>query len=155
VIVWESQAIMRYLAARHGRGIFWSEDHAERSRIDQWLDWSQTILQPDFVVGVFWGFYRTPEPQRNLPAVEERIRRCAGHFRLLDRLIADGPFLLGDRLSLADIAIGTHLYRYFNLEIVRPAVPNVQAWYRRLQDRPAYRTHVMVPFEELHGRLAP
>ena len=61
--------------------------------------------------------------------------------------------MLGDRLTLADIPIGTHLYRYFNLEIERPSVPNLHAWYHRLQERPAYRAHVMVPFSDLRGRL--
>jgi len=56
-------------------------------------------------------------------------------------------------LSLADIPIGTSLYRYFELDLNRPDLPNVAAWYRRLQQRPAYRTHVMVPFDELRGRL--
>jgi glutathione S-transferase len=153
-VVWESHAILRYLAARYGRGSFWIDDAAERSRVDQWLDWSQTTLQPDFLIGIFWGFYRTPEPQRNLPAIKESINRCTRHFQLLDRLLSGQTFMLGNQLSLADIPSGTHLYRYFNLEIERPSLPNVDAWYRRLQDRAAYRTHVMVPFGELRGRLA-
>jgi len=153
-VVWESHAILRYLAARYGRGSFWIDDAAERSRVDQWLDWSQTTLQPDFLIGIFWGFYRTPEPQRNLPAIKESINRCTRHFQLLDRLLSGPTFMLGNQLSLADIPSGTHLYRYFNLEIERPSLPNVDAWYRRLQDRAAYRTHVMVPFGELRGRLA-
>ena len=154
-VVWESHAILRYLAARHGRGLFWSDDAAARSDWDRWLDWSQTSLQPDFLVGVFWGFYRTPEPQRNWPAIRDRIRRCTTHFHLLDRWLANRQFMLGDRLTLADIPIGTHLYRYFNLDIERPVLSNVEAWYGRLQDRAAYRTHVIVPFEELQGRLDP
>jgi glutathione S-transferase len=154
-IVWESHAILRYLAACYGRGSFWTDDAAERSRVDRWMDWSQTTLQPDFLIGVFWGFYRTPEPQRNLPAIKESIDRCTRHFQLLDRLLAGQSFMLGDQLSLADIPIGTNLYRYFNLDIERGAAPltNVKAWYRRLQHSSAYRTHVMVPFGELHGRL--
>jgi glutathione S-transferase len=56
-------------------------------------------------------------------------------------------------LSLADIPVGTTLYRYFELDIERPQVPNVEAWYGRLQQRPAYRAHVMIPFGELKGRL--
>ena len=152
-IVWESHAVLRYLAARYGRGSFWSDDDATRSLSDRWLDWAQTSLQPDFLVGIFWGFYRTPEPKRNWPAIKERVDRCAQHFQLLDRLLADRAFMLGDRLTLADIPIGTSLYRYFNLEIERPSVPSVEAWYRRLQDRAAYQTHVMVPFGELRGRL--
>src|SRR5207253_6165508 len=136
-IVWESHAILRYLAARYGRGSFWSDDERMRASSDQWMDWSQTVLQPDFLIGVFWGFYRTPEPQRNLPAIRKRVENCARHFQLLDRWLADHAYMLGDRLTLADIPIGTHLYRYFNLDIERPAVANVETWYRRLQKRPA------------------
>jgi len=154
-IMWESHAILRYLAAHYGQASFWSDDDATRSHSDRWMDWAQTSLQPDFLIGVFWGFYRTPEPQRNWQAINARIAKCALHFELLDRILAERAFMLGDRLTLADIPIGTHLYRYFNLSIERPSVTNVEGWYRRLQDRPAYRTHVMVPFDELRGRLDP
>jgi glutathione S-transferase len=152
-IVWESQTILRYLAAQYGHGRFWSDDPGERSLYERWMDWSQASLQPDFLNGVFWGFYRTPEARRNLPAIARKVRACAAHFQLLDRILADRPFLCGDALSLADIPAGTSLYRYFEIDIERPNVPNVEAWYRRLQERPAYREHVMVPFDELYGRL--
>jgi glutathione S-transferase len=82
------------------------------------------------------------------------VAACASHFQLLDRVLGDRPYLLGDALTLADIPAGTALYRYFGLAIEHPAVPNVEAWYSRLQARPAYRAHVMLPFEELRGRLA-
>jgi glutathione S-transferase len=153
-VVWESHAILRYLAARHGgRGRFWADDPAERSQADRWMDWSQASLQPDFLVGVFWGFFRTPEHLRDGPAVAAKVARCAGHARLLDRVLADRPYLGGAEPTLADIPAGTVLYRYFGLEVERPSVPNVEAWYRRLQERPAYRQHVMVPFDDLKGKL--
>lgn len=152
-VVWESHAILRYLAARHSAGRFWSDDPAIRARVDGWMDWSQTALQPDFLSGVFWGFFRTPEHQRDWPAIRAALRRCEQHFAKLERLLADRPFLLGETLSLADITAGTSLYRYFELEIARPALPAVERWYQRLQQRPAFRTHVMIPFEELRGRL--
>ena len=152
--VWESHAILRYLAARHGRGRFWSDDPVVRAPVDGWMDWSQTALQPDFLGGVFWGFYRTPEEQRNWPAIRAALARCAGHFTTLDRLLDGRPFLLGDALSLADISAGTSLYRYFELDIERPPLPHVERWYRTLQQRAAFRTHVMIPFGELRGRLA-
>ena len=151
--VWESHAILRYLAARYGQDAFWSETPARRSQSDRWMDWSQTTLQPDFLRGIFWGFFRTPEGQRDLPAIETKIALCARHFQLLDGLLADRRFLLGEALTLADIPIGTCLYRYFNIEIERPPVPHVEAWYKRLQERPGYRKHVMVPFQEFYGRL--
>ena len=152
-IVWESQTILRYLAARFGRGSFWSDDPAERAMAERWMDWSATSLQPDFLNGVFWGYYRTPEVQRDWPAINRSLALCAEHFRLLDKTLAARPYLNGDQLSLADIPAGTSLYRYFELDIEHPDLPNVSAWYRRLQERPAYREHVMLPFGELRGRL--
>jgi glutathione S-transferase len=152
-VIWESQTILRYLAARYSRGRFWTDDPGERSQTERWMDWSQATLQPDFLVGVFWGFYRTPEAQRNLPAIAAKVRACARHFQLLDRVLSNRLFLCGDDLTLADIPAATSLYRYFEIEIERPSIPNVEAWYRRLQARPAYREHIMVPFGELYGRL--
>src|SRR6516165_2892814 len=125
------------------------------ARVDSWMDWSQSTLQPDFVRGVFWGYYRTPESQRDWPAIRKSLARCASHFRLLNEVLAARPFLAGARFSLADIPAGTSLYRYFELDIERPNVANVTAWYQRLRERPAYRQHVMIPFADLRGRLEP
>jgi glutathione S-transferase len=152
-IVWESHTILRYLAARFGGGRFWSDDAATRARVEAWMDWSQTALQPDFLDGVFWGFFRTPAPQRNWPAIRAALARCAVHFGKLDRLLDGRPFLLGETLSLADMTAGTSLYRYFGLDIERPSLPQVERWYRTLQQRIGFRDHVMIPFEELRGRL--
>jgi len=152
-IVWESHAVLRYLAARHSVGGFWSDDPALRAGVDGWMDWSQTALQPDFLGGVFWGFYRTPDEKRNWPAINAALSRCAMHFGKLDRLLEGRSFLLGEKLSLADITAGTSLFRYFELEIERPNLPQVERWYRTLQERQAYRTHIMIPFGELRGRL--
>lgn len=151
--VWESHAILRYLAARYSAGQYWSDVPADRAQIDQWMDWSQTALQPAFLTGVFWGFYRTPEAQRNMEAVNRRVSECARCFRLVDAQLENRYFLLGDTLSLADIPIGTHLYRYFNLDIDRPRIGNVENWYERLRERPGFEKHIMVPFDDLYGRL--
>jgi glutathione S-transferase len=154
-VVWESHAILRYLAARYAKHQFWSEDPGDRARIEPWMDWAQTTLQPDFLLGVFWAFYRTPEHARNWEAIRAKIARCAQHFALLDSILSEQPYLCGHTISLADIPAGTALYRYFELDIERPSVPNVEAWYERLASRPAYRAHVMLPFDELRGRLDP
>jgi glutathione S-transferase len=153
VVVWESQAIVRYLAAKYGAGSLWPEDPGARARSDMWMDWVATELQPAFL-GVFWNFYRTPEEQRDWPLIRKGIARSAILFRRLDEHLANTPFVAGDTLTIGDIATGTQLYRYFELEIDRPAIPNVEAWYERLSARPAYREHVMVPFDDLRGRLA-
>lgn len=152
-VVWESHSILRFLAARHGQPAFWSHDAGIRSLAERWMDWAQTSLQPAFLDGVFRAGFRTPAGQRDAARVEAGIARCAAYFQLLDGVLADRPFLVGDSLGLADICVGTHLYRYFELDIARPAVPRVEAWYARLRERPAYREHVMIPFEAMRGRL--
>ncbi|MDA4844181.1 glutathione S-transferase family protein [Hoeflea poritis] len=153
-VVWESHAILRYLAARHPDTGFWKDEPAERAQVDQWMEWSETVLQSDFIGGVFWGFYRTPEEQRDWRSIHQSVERCGAHFKLLDEMLADGGNLLGEALTLADITVGVHLYRYFNLDFKRPEIPSVSAWYERLQQRDGYRENVMIPFDELYGRMA-
>ncbi|MCP3399008.1 glutathione S-transferase family protein [Bradyrhizobium sp. CCGB20] len=154
IIVWESHAILRYLAAKYASETsFWPTNPDERAKADQWMDWSQTALQPAFLVGVFWGWYRTPEAQRNLTAVDKAREQTSRHLKHVDHQLKGRSFMLGDHLSLADIPIATHLYRYLNLDLPRPNLPNVERWYERLQSRSAYREHVCVPFDELYGRL--
>lgn len=154
ITIWESQAIVRYLAAKFGAGSLWPEDPGVRSQSDRWMDWTVADLQPAFIGGVFWNFYRTPDAQRNWPLIRQGIARSAILFSLLDKHLAGKAFIAGDALTIGDIAAGAQCYRYFELEIDRPMIPNVEAWYERLASRPAYREHVMVPFEDLRGRLS-
>ena len=150
-IVWESNAIVRYLSARYGEGKLWDADPGKRAQADQWMDWMQTTLAPDYY-GLFWAAVRTPPERRNLAAIKQHARELGEHYRLLDRLLAGRAFLLGDRLSLADIAIGVTLYRYHEMDVERPALANFAAWYARLGQRPAFRKNVMTSFDELRGR---
>jgi len=153
-IVWESHAIIRYLCARYGAGRIWPEGAVQRSAGDIWIEWTQASLQPTFINGVFWAFYRTPESQRNGPAIQKSVQTTTNLFRILDQHLVGRLFVGGDELTISDIPPGAQLYRYFNLEIERPSLPHVEEWYGRLCSRPAYREHVMVPFDELKGRLS-
>ena len=152
--IWESHAIVRYLAATYGGPEFWPEDPAARSAFDRWMDWAQAMWQPAFLTGVFWGFYRTPDAQRDWKGINRSIALCAELMQIVEAELATRPYLAGDRFTIGDIPLGATLYRYFELEIDRPSLPRVGAWYERLQSRPAYRQHVMIPFDDLRGRLA-
>ncbi|SRR5712691_5914442 len=153
LVVWESNSIVRYLAASYGGGSLWPMSPAERSFADRWIDWSATALQPNFIK-LFWGYYRTPDAQRNRPVLDAALAACTRHYRALDFHLAKQPFLAGDVFTMADIPAGTSLYRYFNMGLPVEQPPRVMAWYERLQGRVAFRQHVMVPFDELYGRLA-
>ena len=149
-VVVESHTVIRYSAIHDAS--FWSDDEVERSLADRWMDWTLATLQHDFM-DLFWDFYRTPIEKHNHARIKALISRCAQHFCIVDRHLANSPYLAGDSLTMGDIPTGTMLYRYFELAIDRPTVSNVAAWYDQLQQRPAYREHVMVPFGDLRGRL--
>jgi len=151
--VWESHTILRYLAAAHAPTRYWSEDPAERSQIDRWMDWSQAQFDPSFMA-LFWGYWRTPEAERNDQANRIQIARCRRYMGILDQALSDRVYLAGDRLSLADIPVGTLMYRYANLDVTDDLPHRVARWYAALTEREAFQTHVMLPFDELQGRLA-
>ena len=153
LIVWESHAIVRYLAGKYGPRTLMPEDQGSRAQSDMWTDWVLADLQPAFISGVFWNFYRTPEAQRNWPLIRQGIARSAILFRVLDEYLEGRAFIAGDAFAFGDIPAGAQLYRYFELDIDRPSLPNVEAWYERLKTSEAYRKHVMLPFDDLYGRL--
>lgn len=153
VVVWESNAIIRYLAAVYCRGTLWSEDPVERAGADQWMSWAQTTLYGHFN-RLFWLTVRTPEQDQNPDKVRSTLSRLVDCYRLLDDQLAKHAYVAGDHLTMADIPTGSTLYRYFQMPIERPELSNLQRWYRRLAERDAYRKWVMVSFDELRGRLS-
>ncbi|HVZ69954.1 MAG TPA: glutathione binding-like protein [Rhizomicrobium sp.] len=153
VIVWESHSIVRYVCAKYGKGSLWAEDPADRAKADMWIDWTLADLQNAFMMA-FAGFWRTPESQRNMNMVRNAWMRTNTLLQLLDQHLADKKFLAGEMFTMGDIPAGAQMFRYYELPIPldRPKMPNVEAWYARLKDRPAYRDHVMVSFQDLKGR---
>ena len=152
-VVWESNAIVRYLAAKYGAGTLWSPDPGRRAKADTWMAWTQTTAHREFIE-LFWGFVRTPPEQRDMDAMHAANKRLVEHLELLDRELADRPYLAGAAFTMGDIPAGTILYRYFAMEFDYPSLPNLKAWYARLVERPAYQAHVAIPFPEMWGRLA-
>jgi glutathione S-transferase len=152
-VIWESNAILRYLAATYGKDKFWFADAKARAPIDQWEEWAATTFQPN-MIGLFVSHWRTPENQRNPNVIRNFLQRSEKDLRLLDAELAKRPYIAGDAFSLADIAAGTHLYRYYTMGTPYPSLPNIEAWYKRLQERAAYREHVMISYEELRGKLS-
>jgi len=150
-VVWESNAVVRYVAARYSEGQLWDADPGQRARVDQWMDWMQTTLAPDFYA-VFWGVVRTLPQKQDKAAIAAQTKALAKRYALLDRQLEGRPFLTGEKLSMADIVNGATLYRYHEMEIERPALPRLAGWYERLKERPAYRKAVMVSFDELRAR---
>ena len=143
-VVWESNACVRYLAARYGQGSLWPEDAGRRARADMWMDWQLSTLQADMTV-IFWTLIRTPEPQRDMAAVRAAAERMGQSWRILDSDLGDRPFVAGDEMTMGDIPLGCHYWRYTSLPVERPSLPNLERWLESLKAREAYQRHVMIP----------
>ena len=142
-VLWESNAILRYLASNHAAGdAFWPRDPKARANVDRWMDWLQTTLGPQ-MTPVFWGYVRTPAAERDMAAIDKAMARLKQLYGILDGVLAGSDYVAGPGLTLCDMAIGPQIHRWFSFEeLDRPNLPNLRAWYDRLLARPAYRDHV-------------
>ena len=77
--------------------------------------------------------------------VEKRLNLLTKNMAILDQALSDQPYVAGPHFSMADIPLGLAAFRWFNLEIDRPSMPHVEAWYERLASRPAMRPHLTLP----------
>ena len=147
--LWESSAVVRYIANAYGRGTLAPVDTQQFAKADQWMDWMQTTIYPDIIGGVFGSLVRVAAANRDTAAVEAAAKRAGEKLAILDAQLAGKAFILGDQLSMADIAVGAVLYRYNTMPIARPALPNVEAYYQRLSARKPYQDHVMIDWTSM------
>ncbi|MFK7941415.1 MAG: glutathione S-transferase family protein [Paracoccaceae bacterium] len=150
-VLWESPVIVRYLGAQYGNEAFWPSDPAARAKLDMWAEWTKTSISPELIYKVFWQLVRTTDAKRDMAVVTAGAEALKTLMPRLDARLGDGPFLNGAALSFADIVAGHVLYRYMTMDFPKAETPNVDAYYARLTERPAYRTHVMVSYESLRA----
>ena len=144
LILWESQVIVRYLAATHGIGTLWPEDPGERALSDLWMDWYTAHLHPPMTT-IFWGLVRTAEADRDNDAIAAAKVEAGKLWSVLDQHLEGRDFVNGDQLTIGDFPVGAAAFRYYSLVEERPAMPNLDRWYAALGERPAYFAHVMNP----------
>ena len=143
-VLYESNAIVRYLTAKHSAGKLWPEDLKARAEADKWMDWQNTTFWPTFRP-LFWNLVRTPVDQRDGAAMEESRQKTAEVLGYLDAHLKHRTYVAGDDLTMGDIPMGCAIWRWFGLQIERPDLPSVKRWFDMLKQRPAYSTIVMLP----------
>ncbi len=148
-VLWESNAIVRHLSQRYGRGTLSPADEQTFARADAWMDWSLTTLYADIISTCFLQLIRTPAKIRETGAVEVAAKRAGERLQVLNKQLSGRAFIVGEQPTIADVAVGTLMYRYFNLPIARPSLANVEGWYERLTRRPAFQQHVMIEFASM------
>ena len=138
VVLWESNAIVRYLCARHAPGTLYPEALPARFIAEQWMDWQQTALNP---AGrdAFLQWIRTPTGQRSPALIAASVAATEPLMALLDVHLARQPFMAGDYFTMADIPVGCEIHRWWGLPQPRPTLPHLERWYAAILARPATR----------------
>ena len=143
-VLWESNAIVRYLSAKHGAGTLWPNDLRQRADADRWMDWVTSTVAPA-LTPVFWGLIRTPPEKRNMAAIEAEAEKVAQAFQVLEQSLEGRVHVAGKSFAMGDIPLGAFVHRWYALAVKRPKLPRVEAYYQRLQQRASYKKHVMLP----------
>lgn len=139
--LFESNAILRYICNVHVAHctLYPQAPHA-RATVEAWMDFQQTALARHQSI-VFQGLVRIAPEKRDKAAIAAAIKEAARIWAILDACLTSHPYIVGDDITLADIAFGPHVHRWFNMSFERPDAPYLHAWYERLLARPAFKAH--------------
>ena len=143
-VLWESQAILQYLAEKYGASPWWPAKIEDRAQARQWMDFYISNMHAHMTV-LFWTLIRTPPEKRDMDALEAARQKAARFFGMVDAHLAKNPFMTGTAPTIGDIPLGCAAYRWHNLDIERPDLPHLKAWYEKLASRLAFQQNVMLP----------
>jgi glutathione S-transferase len=144
LVLWESNTICRYLAATHDGTRLYPAEPAARAIVERWMDWQLSTIGPPMGALLF-GLIRTRPEQRDQAAIEAARRKALAAWTIVEDALDDRPWLAGAALSLAEVVLGTLVYRWHAFPIERPALPRLKAWNERMRERPGFRAHIEIP----------
>ena len=143
-VLWESNAIVRYLGAKHGRGSLVPAALTAQADADRWMDWQCTAFTP--AQGpAFHGLVRTAPDKRDEAAIAQSIAKAEPFAALLDAHLGERRFVAGDAFTAGDIAVGAAVHRWLNLPTARERRPNMERYHAGLRERPAAAKVLVTP----------
>ncbi|MFO0102559.1 MAG: glutathione S-transferase family protein [Betaproteobacteria bacterium] len=143
-VLWESNAIVRYLAARYATGTLYPEPLSPRFDAERWMDWQQTTLNPAGR-GAFMQLIRTPAGERNQARIDESRAAMQPLLALLDAHLERQPFMAGNGFTMADIPVACEIHRWFGLALTPRAHPHLERWYGAVSARAAAQPILALP----------
>lgn len=147
--LWESVAILRYLANSYASAPLWPDDPAERAQVDMWTEWAKINFATEFSVPIFWRVVRTAPSKRDPVAIAKALKNLDFLLDIAEARLAQTTYLVGDEFTLADIQFSVSLFRYFDIDIKRSNHPHLRRYYDLIATRPAFKEHVLVSYDEL------
>jgi glutathione S-transferase len=144
--LWESNSIVRYLAAKYGAGGLAPSDLRERARASSWMDWQLSVAAPA-ITPMFWGLIRTPPEKRDHAAIDASRDKTTAAMKMLDAQRAKTAFVAGDKLSMGDIPVALMAFRFLRLVPEQRGLDNLERWFAGIEQRPVFKQHVLaIPF---------
>ena len=143
-VLWESNSIIRYLAAQYGQSNLWIDEPAKRAQAEKWMDWANTTLSPKHRA-ILMGYVRTPPEKRDNAAIEAAVKECEVLFEILDSALAKQAWFSGNEFGLGDIAIAPFFYNLFNSGLTWQSHTHLERWYQQLTELPSFQKVVMIP----------
>lgn len=141
-VLWESNAIIRYLANRYGGAHLYPVEPHARARVDQWLDWQTTALNRAWSYA-FLALVRDAPDHGDTARIRASCESWARHMAILDaQLGTTGAFVTGADYTLADVALSLSINRWLRTPFDKPDFPAVSAYFDRLAARPGFAEHV-------------
>jgi glutathione S-transferase len=145
-VLWESNSIVRYLAAKYGAGTLDPKDPRERASANRWMDWQLSVTAPT-IHPLFWGLIRTPPEKRDHAKINEAQEKTTATMKILDVQLGKTAFVAGDIFSMGDIPTALTAYRYRRLVPDRSGLDNLERWFTAIEQRHAFKEHVLaIPF---------
>jgi glutathione S-transferase len=141
-VLWESNAIVRYLVDKYGRGRLIPSTPEGRAEANRWMDWTLTILSPAFIA-LHRAFIRTAPEKRDPALIQSSLEKALAAWRILDHHLERNRYVAGEEFSMGDISPGVWVSRWFKMPVERPAMAHLERWHRLLCERPPYQRHVM------------
>lgn len=141
--LWESNAVVRYLCAKHSAGKFWPEDLRVRADADRWMDWQMSLSN---AMGPgFQQIVRMAPDKRDPQVIETSLTKTNKLVAMLDANLANRDFVAGADYGMADFSLAPIMHRWFNMPCERAAAPNAERWYKRVMQRPAAQRVLTLP----------
>lgn len=143
-VLWESNAIVRYLARKHGTGTLCPSNPQQAADSDRWMEWQSTTLSPA-MGDAFVQLVRTPAASRDMKLVAASIERTEPRIAILELRLAAHPYVAGANLTMGDIPLACAAHRWVGLPCERKPRPNIERWMAALRQRPAFASVLTLP----------
>jgi glutathione S-transferase len=144
LVLWESNTIVRYLAAKYGAGSLWDADPGQRALSDRWMDWNSISLYPKLHMA-FWQSVRTAPENRDQAAIDASVAATEPAMDILEAHLARKAFLMDGQVTVGDVALAPCVFRWLNMPVARKARPVAEAWVGRLRARPGWDKALLLP----------